>query len=319
MECRHGSRARKQSHPSPVRDHAGCVGQPGGGDRGRDLGDHLSNSRGRSHNGPESRRSSGKTRLARQAKSWRPLSVSANRRTRSRGRTCGRRIRRRVLQRLRQQPGDESAGIAEYFTRRGRSTPRDVGKTAFENQEVKGGRKMTLASMHILSLATVVYLANVAIASLVACGTASVALRVYRKAPLPLGHAVLVVALIATLAGPLVLALPHTNFSLFAFTTHSDVMQPRELGLGPQSDDWHPITEFDSTNRVAQRTTPSITPSPATNNATVDAPVSHPVPSPIVSAAPSRWSWPNMIELAGNSLALVWSIGFAWASWQLAR
>jgi beta-lactamase regulating signal transducer with metallopeptidase domain/protocatechuate 3,4-dioxygenase beta subunit len=178
---------------------------------------------------------------------------------------------------------------------------------------------MTLASMHILSLATVVYLANVAIASLVACGTASVALRVYRKAPLPLGHAVLVVALIATLAGPLVLALPHTNFSLFAFTTHSDVMQPRELGLGPQSDDWHPITEFDSTNRVAQRTTPSITPSPATNNATVDAPVSHPVPSPIVSAAPSRWSWPNMIELAGNSLALVWSIGFAWASWQLAR
>jgi beta-lactamase regulating signal transducer with metallopeptidase domain/protocatechuate 3,4-dioxygenase beta subunit len=174
--------------------------------------------------------------------------------------------------------------------------------------------------MNILSLETLVYLTNVAIASFVACGTALIAIRIYRKAPLPLSHAMLVVSLIATLAGPFFLALPHSSFSPFAFTTHSNVVQSRELAPSSSNEHWQPIAEFGDRSGTAVRGTPSATPANVAKTAGIAAPVVRSiVPLPNISAVPSRWSWPNVIGPLGSSLALIWLIGFAWASCQLAR
>lgn len=178
---------------------------------------------------------------------------------------------------------------------------------------------MNLASMNVLSLEAVVYVANIALASVVACGASLIAIRIWPKASLPLQHAVLVVSLIASLASPIFLALPHSGFSPFALTMHSNVVQSPGLEMTPQNAHRESVTEFDSPSRLASSMAPNIVSTPATKAPDVEVPLSRPVQPGNVSAIPSLRTSLELIRLVGNWLLFGWSIGFIWGSWQLAR
>ena len=174
---------------------------------------------------------------------------------------------------------------------------------------------MTSIPSGVLSVPVLLYLANVAIASVLVCGGGLIFERLCRHRSLPFRHALLVTALAAALATPIVVgAALASGRSLFRISltgpqqppVSTPAAVPNPTGELPAASDLPPAASLAETADAAAAT--------SSDRGALASP----------SAPPHRsqsdpFLWINLSSLLGIGLAIVWFAGCAVTSWRLMR
>jgi beta-lactamase regulating signal transducer with metallopeptidase domain/uncharacterized GH25 family protein len=171
---------------------------------------------------------------------------------------------------------------------------------------------MTLLTFAILSWPTLLFLANVAIASLIVSASTLVVARYVPRNNQALRHAVLVGGLVVPLVTPLTFwIMGERGLAMIRLRSGNDVVgKTRELNL-PQLPPIAPVKhragspraldEFASPNAVQERTIVAPQQGVVTNAPAID----------------RRRPWIELAQLAGTGLAIIWAAGCAVALWIL--